>query len=647
LNKLTIKWKLILVVIISLILTASTISGVAIYNIYSNMGKITKERAKDYKDLAYESKKSELTTAVKVAINTIDTFYKRTSKEKIKESLKEKLEARTKIVLNMVQGYYAKNRGKIPKLELENSIKEMVKKVRFGKDGYFWINDLDTKMVMHPIKPSLDGKNLANLKDTKGTYFFKNMVSVAKESGFGFVDYFWPKPGFQEAQEKISYVVLFKPFKWVIGTGVYVDNVTEQIQKEALDTISQIRFGKSGKNYFWINDLNTKMVMHPINPSLNGKDLSYIKDTNGKKFFSEMVNLAKTKGKGYVNYVYKKPSSNKNAPKISYIETFKEWGWVVGAGVYTDDIEEHIKEVSDTTGDLISEIVIYFILITIGLVSIMSLAISFIANREIVKPISSSVIELADASEQVASASEQIASASTSLADGATRQAHSVEEIAGTLEQATSINEQNTQNTKDADNLAKEASVSAQNGYDKMNDLMKSMDQITSSSEQISNIIRTIEEIAFQTNLLALNAAVEAARAGENGLGFAVVAEEVKNLANRSAHAAKETTGIIEQTISQIKHGNHIAKEANQTFDEILNSSNKTYHLLKDIAQSMQEQTSGMHEITTSMEGVDRVTQQNAANSEQTAAASEELSAQALSMKDNIDKLSRLIGEDS
>lgn len=266
--------------------------------------------------------------------------------------------------------------------------------------------------------------------------------------------------------------------------------------------------------------------------------------------------------------------------------------------------------------------------------------------RSIVKIVTEAVKSLSEGTTQVVSASEQISSASVSLAEGASSQASSVEEVSATIEEATASNNQNADNSREANILAQHSNDAAKVGNQRVGDLMVAMQEITASSQKISRIIKTIDEIAFQTNLLALNAAVEAARAGEHGLGFAVVAEEVKNLAERSAGAAKEITGIIEASIDQVKAGTEVANKTKESFTEILNGIKKTSDLIGEIAISAKEQAEGMNQIATAMGSVDQITQQNASASEETAAAAEELNAQALSMLDNVSELALLAGFD-
>jgi methyl-accepting chemotaxis protein len=282
--------------------------------------------------------------------------------------------------------------------------------------------------------------------------------------------------------------------------------------------------------------------------------------------------------------------------------------------------------------------------VVVGL--IISIILAFLLIRSIVKVVVDSVKSLSEGTAQVVSASEQISSASVSLAEGASSQASSVEEVSATIEQATASNNQNADNSREANLLAQHSNDAARIGNQQVGDLMSAMEKITDSSQKIAKIIKTIDEIAFQTNLLALNAAVEAARAGEHGLGFAVVAEEVKNLAERSAGAAKEITGIIEASIDQVKMGTEVANRTKESFTEILTSIKKTSDLIGEIAISAKEQAEGMNQIATAMGSVDQITQQNASASEETAAAAEELNAQALSMLESVAEIAALAGYD-
>ncbi|MCV6607440.1 MAG: cache domain-containing protein [Campylobacterales bacterium] len=640
----TIKAKLITSTLISLAATAVLISGYSISTLSTNINSMSEERSKNFRESAYNSKKEEIKTAVDIALKTVDTYYQRTDKEMIKKSVQKELKNQTDVLITAMNGHYKRYKGKISNRELRRQLINIVKTSRYGKSGYYWINDMSPKMIMHPVKPSLDGRELSEFKDPNGKKLFIEMVDVIKKSknGFGFVDYVWFKPGDETPTPKISNIALFKPYNWIIGTGVYVEDVTAKIKQEAIDTIKNMRFANG--NYFWVNDSTPKMLMHPIKPSLNGQDISGIKDPNGKRIFVEMANVVRGSGSGFVDYQWDKKGYNTPQNKISYVGSFPQWGWIIGTGVYTDDIEKQVKKAENRTGEIVRDVTVMLIIITLAAIGILSLIATIVIERSVNLPIVSAVGNITEASEQVSAAASEIASASTSLADGATNQASSVEEVTATLNTSVEINHKNTESSKEANRLAEDAKKSAELGYEDIQSLMKSMEQISSSSEEISKIIKTIEEIAFQTNLLALNAAVEAARAGEHGLGFAVVADEVKSLASRSSNASKETATIIESSIEQIKNGNKMAQKTNQSFEEIVGKIENTYTILNEMNDSVIEQSTGMKEISNTMGEIDQITQQNAATSEETAASSEELSAQAVMMKENVNALAEMVG---
>jgi methyl-accepting chemotaxis protein len=251
---------------------------------------------------------------------------------------------------------------------------------------------------------------------------------------------------------------------------------------------------------------------------------------------------------------------------------------------------------------------------------------------------------LNEGSAQVASAAAEVSSASQSLAEGASQQAASIEETSSSLEQMSSMTKQNASNAGQADSLMIQTNLVVNKANSSMNQLNTSMQEITKASEETSKIIKTIDEIAFQTNLLALNAAVEAARAGEAGAGFAVVADEVRNLAMRAAEAAKNTASLIEGTVKKVGDGSMLVKTTNQAFNEVAQNAAKVGELVGEIAAASNEQAQGIEQVNIAVTEMDKVTQQNAANAEESASASEELNAQAEELKGFVNELAALVG---
>ncbi len=267
--------------------------------------------------------------------------------------------------------------------------------------------------------------------------------------------------------------------------------------------------------------------------------------------------------------------------------------------------------------------------------------------RGITKPIMQAVSSLTEGADQVASASGQVSGASQSLAEGASESAASLEETSSSLEEISNMTKQNAENANQADNLMKAANQAVDKANNAMTELTESMGGISSASEETQKIIKTIDEIAFQTNLLALNAAVEAARAGEAGAGFAVVADEVRNLAMRAADAAKNTAGLIEDTVNRVKGGSELVATTNEAFKEVAQSATKVGELVNEIAAASSEQAQGIDQTSKATAEMDKVTQQNAANAEESASASEELNAQAEQMKLVVRELVAVVGGDT
>ena len=251
--------------------------------------------------------------------------------------------------------------------------------------------------------------------------------------------------------------------------------------------------------------------------------------------------------------------------------------------------------------------------------------------------------ELADGKEQVASASTQVAASSQALAQGASEQAASLEETSASVEEITSMVKKNAENSRSVAGLMGDTEQLVKNGNRTLELMVISMHEINASSDKIGKIIKVIDEIAFQTNILALNAAVEAARAGEAGMGFAVVAGEVRNLAQRSAQAAKDTAALIEESISKSTEGSNKLQQVTDVIRAITDSSSKVKVLVDEVNLGSQEQARGIDEISKAIQQMNQLTQSTAASAEEGASASEELSAQAATMGETVERLRRLV----
>ena len=451
-------------------------------------------------------------------------------------------------------------------------------------------------------------------------------------------------------------------------TRISTEGITnEQAQKSALDTIRALRYDKT--NYYWINDYSATMVMHPIKPALVGKDLSTFKDPQGTQLFQEFVDIVNKDGEGFVPYFWAKPGVDDPVEKISYVKGFKEWGWIVGSGIYLDDIDAEFSSMIMLTSTIGAIAFIVFSVLTI------------LIQRSILIPLNKSVEMMKDISEGdgdltkrlIVEGNDEI----TSLTSGFNLFSEKIQNLVNDVDQSTSQvknnaefldglnqkakylaeqqNEQTSQlklsmnemqqsisgisqNAQSATLETNKGQILANDGQkvvlevvheietlsDNVQDASKVIKSLAHESESIGGVLDVIRSIADQTNLLALNAAIEAARAGEQGRGFAVVADEVRTLASRTGQSTEE----IQKMIHNLQTG-----------------SNSAVSVIEASAEKAIETTKNVNKANDALHKISEVIQHISDMNLQVATSAEEQSLSANNINDSVKRIANLSNE--
>jgi methyl-accepting chemotaxis protein len=604
------------------------------------------------RSMMMEEKQGKLQDLIKSTYAVLQSHYDYAhDPEKVAAAYREQLKSIVEVAYTTIEEVYS--RSDLAESEKMDLAADLVSAMRYSESDYLWINDMQPTMVMHPINPALNGSDLSNYKDPNGKLLFMEFVAVCRDRGEGTVDYLWPKPGYEKPVAKLSYVKLFKPWNWVIGTGVYLEAAEQRFMEDAKKAISEMRYGPKGEDYFWINDMGPTMIMHPVNPALDGKDLSTNKDPNGKLLFVEFVRVCREKGEGFVDYLWPFPGRTDPVPKLSYVKLFEPWGWIVGTGIYLDDVDEAVAAKEAEIVSAISTQRNALTLAIVILIAVTALAVVFISRHitgpivrasEMLKDIAQGegdltrrlkveskdeVGEMAkwfnlfvenvqgiigsvarnarqvnDASSELKMVSEEMSMGADQTSDKANAVAVASEEMSSNMNSVAAAMEEAATNvgmvasaaeemtatiTEIAQNTAKARSIAG----DAVNQADNASSQVTelgTAALEIGKVIETITEISEQVNLLALNATIEAARAGDAGKGFAVVANEIKDLARQTAAA----TGEIKARVESIQNSTEGTVKEIGSISLVVNEVNE---IVSTIATAVEEQSVTTNEI--------------------------------------------------
>ncbi|WP_321369492.1 methyl-accepting chemotaxis protein [uncultured Desulfuromusa sp.] len=483
--------------------------------------------------------------------------------------------------------------GEMTTEEAQLAAKESIRATRYDGDNYFFILDRNAVVLMHPLSPDLEGQSLINKEDSSGVRMFAEMANLAVRDGEGIVNYEWAKTGSSGPVGKISFVKLVPEWGWVLGSGAYVDDIHAELNA----VLYQVLFA------LIVTIAIVLALVYFISRGITqplGKTVEVIQYLRAGDF-SKRLQMARSDEIGHLAEALDSMSDSLKANAD------------VAEEIADGNLDVHVTLASDTD--------------QLGL-----------SLQKMASNLNDLLSQIQGAGEQINSASSQVADSSQSLSQGATETAAALEEISSSMGEMGSQTSKSAENANQANQLAAEASSAAAKGGQQMSGMVAAMAEINEAGQNISKIIKVIDEIAFQTNLLALNAAVEAARAGQHGKGFAVVAEEVRNLAARSAKAASETAMLIEGSVEKTQNGTRIAEQTSSALQEIVSSITEVTDLVGEIAAASNEQAQGITQVNQGLGQVDQAVQGNTATSEETAAAAEELSSQAEHLKHMISR---------
>ncbi|MDB5649174.1 MAG: methyl-accepting chemotaxis sensory transducer with Cache sensor [Hyphomicrobiales bacterium] len=544
------------------------------------------------------------------------------------EQRRHELSNLSALALSIVKAEYATaESGKQTMEAAQAAAKLRLGALRYNKDDYFWVNDMTPRMVMHPMKPEMNGQDLSGYKDPFGKRIFVEFAETVRKSGNGFVGYSWPKPGADAPQPKLSNVVGFAPWQWVVGTGVYVDDLDtlfwSQLKTQGTLVLAMMIFcaivsSAMGRRLarsvidmsVTMEEIASGKLDVPIQAGADGQELGRMaralqifqrygkekialeQDAHSERERNEALRLQATEDainaeRQRVTTSFGTALARMAAKDLSYR--------------LTEEVPEAYAQLQDDFNFALAEI---------------EAALSSVRGG----------------AEHIATGTHEMTLASEDLSRRTEQQAASLEETsAAMLELANAVNKtaDASTKTKDVISLAKNEAVKS---TEVVQQAIASIDGILQSSQQISQIITVIDEIAFQTNLLALNAGVEAARAGDSGRGFAVVASEVRALAQRSAEAAKEIKGLISRSSNEVTVGAERVHATGRAIDRIMTQISVIDGGIANIASQAIDQAITLKQVNTAIGENDQTTQKNAAMAEQATAACHLLAAESQSL---------------
>jgi methyl-accepting chemotaxis protein len=536
--------------------------------------------------MSLRTKLNGLTVATVVALCVLFALVLSGEKAQLLSDRKEKLRNVVETAHGIIAHYEQLSReGKMPVADAQKAAIDMIRSLRYDKVEYFWINDHTPKTLAHGAKASLEGQDMSSLKDPNGKILFVEFVKIVKAEGAGFVDYPWPKPGSETPIEKLSYVKGFEPWGWIIGSGVYLDDVNAIFKQNA------IKFLIWGLCIGGFIAVSLTLVSRNLIKTLGGDPL-------------------------YASQITRRIAAGDLTTEVSC------------APGDTTSVLAGMKEMQQTLRKMIEEIV------------------------RGAEQLSSSSNDLLHASEEVGMRSRQQSESASAMAAAVEEMTVSIDQVAENAREAHNITVQASDLSKSGTKIIESAASEMHKISEAVQSSSAIIEDLGRQSDQITSIVNTIKEIADQTNLLALNAAIEAARAGEQGRGFAVVADEVRKLAERTTLSTAEIGGMVSKIqngtrsavesmqtgVQQASKGVDLASQAGASINEIRDGSTRVMDVVNSISDSIREQGTVSSEIAKNIEQIAQMSEESANAVEHTTSAARHLQQLSLALHNSVSR---------
>jgi methyl-accepting chemotaxis protein len=503
------------------------------------------------------------------------------------------------VALSIVkEEHAAAQKGEVSAADAQKRAMARVAALRYGSSDYYWINDMHPKMVMHPIKPEMNGNDLSTYKDPNGKLLFVDFVDTVRKNGAGFVPYEWPKPGFEKPQSKLSYVVGFAPWNWVVGTGVYIDDVSTQTW--ASTQRSLIAAGSIMLIALGVSILVAGSITGPLR-----RMTVAMNDLAGGNLAVEVPGI----GRG-----------DEVGEMAKAVEIFKG-NAVARQALEAEQREADTRAVSGRKADM------------------NKMANDFeAAVGQIVEAVSSASSQLEASAGTLTTTAERAQQLTTTVAAASEEASINVQSVASATEEMASSVTEISRRVQESARMANDAVDQARFTNDRVSELSK-------AAARIGDVVELINTIAGQTNLLALNATIEAARAGDAGRGFAVVASEVKALAEQTAKATGEIgqqiTGIqaaTQDSVNAIKEISSTIEKLSEISSAIAAAVEEQGAATQEISRNVQQASMGTRQVSSNITDVQRGASETGSASSQVLAAAQSLSGDSNRLKLEVNK---------